>query len=358
MWKKTERAFDVMRERNRRYLEEKKKEEAEKQQRKDGEVSDGSDVSEEQRIAAEKLRAYREANGLDPDAEILKHLYDDIAEEVAVELELIEAADGIEYSPLFADYEDYSQYKPRGYYEGDEDLERYFKAMMWYGRRNFPQNNEAADACALLMCLALSGGPEDTWKAIYDITSFFAGRSDDSGFEEYFPLIQEAYGGIPAADELSENTDAFNEFHRLTGELESPAINSVPMADDEGETVTTDAAKGFRFMGQRFSLDASIFQQLCYSVVKENEAGDKRLLPDGLDIPAALGSDEALAILNESGKTDYPNYAEQMEIVRSMNGSIHCCRSLKRREKAIPFSCRARHGPGDPWKDTWEAGRS
>ena len=70
MWKKTERAFDVMRERNRRYLEEKKKEEAEKQQRKDGEVSDGSDVSEEQRIAAEKLRAYREANGLDPDAEI------------------------------------------------------------------------------------------------------------------------------------------------------------------------------------------------------------------------------------------------------------------------------------------------
>ncbi len=69
MWKKTERAFDVMRERNRRYLEEKKKEEAEKQQRKDGEVSDRSDVSEEQRIAAEKLRAYREANGLDPDAE-------------------------------------------------------------------------------------------------------------------------------------------------------------------------------------------------------------------------------------------------------------------------------------------------
>jgi hypothetical protein len=74
MWKKTERAFDVMRERNRRYLEEKKKEEEEKRKRKNGEPqtgepSDEAELSEEQRIAAEKLRAYREANGLDPDAE-------------------------------------------------------------------------------------------------------------------------------------------------------------------------------------------------------------------------------------------------------------------------------------------------
>ena len=73
MWKKTERAFDVMRERNRRYLEEKKKEDAEKRERGD-EPSDVSDVSEEQRIAAEKLRAYREANGLDPDAKIPEEL--------------------------------------------------------------------------------------------------------------------------------------------------------------------------------------------------------------------------------------------------------------------------------------------
>ncbi len=73
MWKKTERAFDIMRERNRRYLEEKKKEEAEKGEQGD-EPSDVSDVSEEQRIAAEKLRAYREANSLDPDAKIPEEL--------------------------------------------------------------------------------------------------------------------------------------------------------------------------------------------------------------------------------------------------------------------------------------------
>lgn len=70
MWKKTERAFDIMRERNRRYLEEKKKEEAEKGEQGD----EPSDVSEEQRIGAEKLRAYREANSLDPDAKIPEEL--------------------------------------------------------------------------------------------------------------------------------------------------------------------------------------------------------------------------------------------------------------------------------------------
>ena len=81
MWNKTDRAFDVMRERNRRYLEEQKKKEAENPADGNGESSapvpasatqaEPSDEHEsEQRLAEEKLRAYREANGLDPDAEI------------------------------------------------------------------------------------------------------------------------------------------------------------------------------------------------------------------------------------------------------------------------------------------------
>ena len=30
--------------------------------------------------------------------------------------------------------EDYTQNIPRSYYAGEESLERYFRAMMWYGR--------------------------------------------------------------------------------------------------------------------------------------------------------------------------------------------------------------------------------
>ena len=40
------------------------------------------------------------------------------------------------------------------------------------------------------------------------------------------------------------------------------------------------------------------------------------MLPSALDVPAALGSDEALSILEEFGDIDYPNYDAQMEKLR------------------------------------------
>ena len=255
---------------------------------------------------------------LDPDWDPGQELPEELAAVVDSETELVYAAQDIEISPLFGDYEDYSQYLPRGYYEGDPDLERYFRAMMWYGRRNFAQNEELTDRCALLITLAVAEGPSDLWESVYDITSFFAGRSDDSGYQEYLPLIEEAYGIRPETEELIGDKAAFSQYHRLTRRVEPPAVNSVPMEDDGGKTDKTRQARGFRFMGQRFSLDAAIFQKLCYSVVKENKDGVRRMLPNGLDIPAAMGSEEALEIIRDIGAADYPNYEKQMERVRRM----------------------------------------
>ncbi len=234
-----------------------------------------------------------------------------VAELVGQELALIKDGQGVSGSPLFQEYEDYSQYKPRGYYEGDEQLERYFRAMMWYGRRNFTQKSEQLDRSALLMTLALKDSALSDWEAVYAVTSFFAGASDDSGYYEYMPLIEEAYGSNVSAQELIGSTDQFDEFHKMTAALNPPKINSVPFGDDEGETDKTEEAKGFRFMGQRFSLDEAIFTQLTYSKVKK-QGDNKRLLPDALDVPAALGSQMAYDILKENGMTDYPNYDDQL----------------------------------------------
>ncbi len=234
------------------------------------------------------------------------------------ELDLIDKAEDIFVSPLLGEFEDYTQYVPRGYYEGDEELERYFRAMMWFGRRNFPQKDELTDRCALLMTLALEQGPAELWEDIYGISSFFAGKSDDNGYPEYLPVIQKAYRGIPETEDLIGSEAAFSRYHRMTEELPAPAINSIPMEDDEGKTDKAEENRGFRLMGQRFSLDAAIFGQLCYSKVEENSAGEKRLLPTGLDIPAAFGSDEALDIIRGQGDADYPNYEDQMEYVRGL----------------------------------------
>lgn len=58
-------------------------------------------------------------------------------------------------------------------------------------------------------------------------------------------------------------------------------------------------------------------QRLVYKNVGNNNAGEKRMLPDVLDVPAALGSDMALMLLEEQGATSYAGYPEAMEKLRT-----------------------------------------
>lgn len=236
-----------------------------------------------------------------------------VEEIVQYELNAIGQAEGIQESRITGEFEDYTQYKPRGYYEGDVWLEHYFQAMMWYGRIHFAQDNEDLDRSALLIAEAVSGDEEiyGLWEAIYAVTSFFAGASDDAGICEYIPLMKEAYGGDVTTDGLIGTQEQFARFHEMTAKLAPPQINSIPIEDGENNVIP-----GFRFMGQRFTVDAAIMQKLIYSSVKENGAGDRRMLPDVLDVPAALGSDTALQILEENGAADYAGYSENMEKLR------------------------------------------
>lgn len=238
---------------------------------------------------------------------------DYVSDIVESELSRIETAQGIMISAITDDEEDYSQYKPRGYYEGDSDLEVYFKAMMWYGRMHFKQETEDLDRSALLITKALDSDSEayELWQSVYSVTSFFAGASDDNGVCEYAPLIRAAYGENAKVTDLIGNGDAFLDYRTNTAALPVPQINSIPIEDGEENVIP-----GFRFMGQRFSIDAMVMQKLIYSNVQSNSAGEKRMLPDVLDVPAAFGSDVALNLLKENGVEDYPGYMENMEKLR------------------------------------------
>ena len=238
---------------------------------------------------------------------------DYVSDIVESELSRIETAQGIMISGITDDEEDYSQYKPRGYYEGDSDLEAYFKAMMWFGRMHFKQEKEDLDRSALLITKALDSDSEayELWQSVYSVTSFFAGASDDNGVCEYAPLIRAAYGENAKVTDLIGNGDAFLDYRTNTAALPVPQTNSIPIEDGEENVIP-----GFRFMGQRFSIDAMVMQKLIYSNVQSNSAGEKRMLPDVLDVPAALGSDVALNLLKENGVEDYPGYMENMEKLR------------------------------------------
>ena len=237
----------------------------------------------------------------------------DVAEQ---ELSAIYAAEGIAPCAVTEDLLDYSQFKPRGYYEGDETLETYFRSMMWYGQINFAQKQEDMNRTALLITLALHDTALDDWERIYTVTSFFTGISDDLGYYEYLPAIEAAYGAIPDMDQLRLDEAAFQRYIEQISMLAAPQINSIPVIDPDGTADLAEEGKGFRFMGQRFTLDAAVMQQLVFNKVRENAQGERRMLPDVLDMPAALGSETALAILTQQGDTAYARYPEQMQMLR------------------------------------------
>ncbi len=252
---------------------------------------------------------------------------DAVKEVVEEELKLIESRSGIEVSPLMnmgqdldpfdALKEDYSQYIPRGHYDGDEKLEAYFQTMMWYGRMTFRLQSEDETKSAVLITLALAEGDNSVrWDRIYQPTCFFVGKTDDLSFLEYRELLEEIYGSGAGLGEVSAGGEKWNTFMQEAVELEPPQINSIPIFDEDLLPDRQHEIMGFRFMGQRFTLDASIFQRLVYREVGENNQGERRMLPRALDIPAAMGSQEAYTILEEESDTDYSGYPENMQKMR------------------------------------------
>jgi len=246
-----------------------------------------------------------------------------VKEEVEKELALIESHQGINLSPVMNTgsssqsennlQEDYSQYIPRGHYNDSELLKTYFKAMMWYGRLTFRSANEDETRSAVLITLSLDNAQNRAkWDKIYQVTSFFVGKSDDPSCKEYRELLDNIYGEDSGLQTVIDQQNKWSEFLEALDKLEPPVINSIPVFDVSVQPDREKAIKGFRFMGQRFTLDAAVFQRLVYREVKENEQNERRMLPKALDIPATMGSGEAYKILHSMGETGYPGYADNM----------------------------------------------
>ncbi len=140
-----------------------------------------------------------------------------VADMVASELDSIAAHDGYHESAIFGYREDYSQYVPRGHYTASPELQRYFRALMWYGRMAFllkggsPHgpaqpylvSERNATIATVQASLIASGLPSvtvnnetgwDVWQRIYAVTSFFVGTADDLTPRDYLGCLTETYG--------------------------------------------------------------------------------------------------------------------------------------------------------------------
>jgi hypothetical protein len=287
-----------------------------------------------------------------------------VANEVNAELSLIAEHGGYADSPVFVYREDYSQYVPRGHYTRSEELKRYFKAMMWYGRMAFllkgsPSWGPDGEALvsvedariqtlqALLVTLALDGlqaegkPVADIWNRIYGVTAFFVGLADDLTPYEYKVAMQKVFGAAATVAELADPAKLFA-LKKELALLPNPQIYGgtgrcmlPPNCTAEDLDKVLAKTKGLRFMGQRFIPDSYMFQNLVLPVVRRHtgagtpftlvmtQMGPVRGFPRGLDVMAVLGSEAALGILDREGDTDYEDYDlalnSLMALFRSFN---------------------------------------
>lgn len=275
----------------------------------------------------------------------LEGMPEDIKGVIEKELSLINKHAGFSTSPLFGLKEDYGQYVPRGHYSRSPEFEKYFKAMTWYGRMGFrltpiketrggyilDKNASLAETLqAILVCKALSEtkikgeNALTVWERIYETTSFFAGRSDDITVKEYKGLMNKIYGvNCPLSSIVNEKK--ITEFVKQARQLRKPRILSTYITDVSSRAVDWKTqTQALRFMGQRFTPDSHIFQNLVYDKVKWYTGKEPkpftavfangvwfRGFPRGLDVMAILGSEVAEQILEEEKDTHFKGYKEQ-----------------------------------------------
>jgi hypothetical protein len=240
------------------------------------------------------------------------------------EMQLIAVASDFTESPLLGKDLDYSQFTVRGHYTGNVKLEKYFKAMMWYGLCGFPVFDEDSETQALdiesvtkgmiITCLALKNQDNfNEWENIYSITALYAGMSDDLGIFEYRDLIANVYGKDPELDWFKDSSY----YPKLLEEaLKLPEPKIVPNINSEFSDLKLSAGKQFRFMGQRYSYDAEIMQNLMEPIL--------RPVPSGLDVVAGFGSIRAEELLDlyYHPKEAWGGYEMALNFMREKNKAI------------------------------------
>ncbi len=238
---------------------------------------------------------------------------DALTSDVLALVEIIEEPPS-DYHCYPAEY-DWSQFKPRGHYAGDEQLERYFRAVKWISKRTWqimpledmgggadppPEFQrypvEAIAAAWLAKIITLHRDLDEKWHRIYDLTALLAGVADS-----ITPAV--AYGAFSNVLGASYNPEA----------LANPALLNAAITEFKKDKYPASLIgliccmkldghicgypeKYFQVMGERYLVDAELFQRI----------GDgypytpKEDVIHALDIAAGvLGSSNAQRIIRE-----------------------------------------------------------
>jgi len=216
-------------------------------------------------------------------------------------------------SSKFGD-EDFTQYKVRGHYEKNETLQRYFRAMMWFGRRNFPLADRKMTLSAILIPgLVDKAQGTRTFQSIDSSLEYLVGPQDKSTLAGYRSVNKKVFGTeTPDANQVAANLDdnlqAFN--RAVESDLPPPQIVSVETGTGKTQEQRLKMVRGFKFLGQRYTLDAFLLNQMTSPSVGSDD--NRRNLPSALDVMMILGSQAATEKQQqEQQRQKWANYESQ-----------------------------------------------
>ncbi|MBC7331038.1 MAG: DUF3160 domain-containing protein, partial [Synergistetes bacterium] len=221
---------------------------------------------------------------------------------VTKEINLIKGKKGLLQSFIFPYAIDYTQFASRGHYARNENLKRYFMVMMWYGlvpfspayrdsNGNLRLSREVALQAMLLVNDIYSHGLVNSWSRIFTPIGFFVGLSDDLTVKEVRDLMISIYGKKYKLKDLADPgylSLFIDRFIKLKKPKIKPKI--AHLAGNLPSLPDPDSSQ-FRMMGQRYTPDSEILQELAHPM--------KRPVPCGLDVMAVIGSKRALEIIDD-----------------------------------------------------------
>jgi hypothetical protein len=199
-------------------------------------------------------------------------------------IEACHAEKMLEDYPLFGRPRDidFSQFKPRGRYDQQENTKNYFRAVMWLGRIDFriagsesvEQDLRELSGAIVLHDLLCRAGMQERWQQIDRALVQLIGKSDSLNVSQFGTVLADA--GLADASKATKEALVKLRTRIVESKIGEQHIRGEWFRVDPLDPRPFVLPRTFAFMGQRFILDSWALSKIVYDDILWTEL-DRRL---------------------------------------------------------------------------------
>lgn len=221
-----------------------------------------------------------------------------------------------DFSP-FLGYTDvkygYSLFRPRGHYSRNEQVQRYFRAMMWLQNVHFGTDKKDQLSCAAAMADIVCNNPQalHAYQQVFEPMTFIFGKPDNVTITQVYEEMKKT--GL-TTEKLLKSKKALKKLRASIDLLGEQQTRIRPKFE------LTSHCK-INFMPQRYMPDAEVLNEMIDA--KNNPT--KRGVPSSLDVFAAMGTHVAEQILlgNMHIAEQWEEFIPTLEAMKQRMGEIN-----------------------------------